>query len=63
MINITEKGTVKYANEQNNNVVAIEFIRKRKQKPSASSMLVRLMVLDYERARQSRRQSVVIQSA
>ena len=40
-------------------VVAIEFPRRQKQKPSVLKKFVRLMVLDYKRAR---RQSVVIQS-
>ena len=52
-----------YANAQNNNVVAIKFSWRREQKLSASRTFVRLNVLDYKRAIQSKRQSVRIHSA
>ena len=66
-----EKGINKYANAQitmctqytNNNVVLLEFSRKREHKPSPSIMFVRLFVLAYKRARESKRQSVRNQSA
>ena len=43
-------------------MVAIEFSRRREYEPFASRMFVRLIVFEYKRARQSRR-AVVIQSA
>ena len=44
-------------------VAPIEFWRRRELELSASRTLVRLIVFDYKRARQCRRQSVRIQSA
>ena len=41
----------------------IEFSRMREQETSTSRIFVRLNVVDYKRARQSRRQLVVIQLA
>ena len=43
--------------------VAIEFWRRQERGPTASRTFVRLFVLDYKTERQSRRQSVRIQSA
>ena len=43
-------------------VVAMEFSRRREHEPFALRTFVRLIVLDYTRARQSRRQPVRIQS-
>ena len=43
--------------------VSTDLSRRREQKPSTSRTFVRLNVLDYKRARQSRRESVLIQSA
>ena len=51
----------KYANAQtimcteciSNNVVAVEFSRRREHEPSTSKTFVRLLVLDYKSARQS----------
>ena len=42
-------------------ILAIEFSRRREGEPSASRKFIRLIVLDYKSARQSRQQSVVIQ--
>ena len=46
-----------------NNVVAIEFTRRREHEPSISTTFVKLFVLHYKRARQSRQQSVKTQTA
>ena len=47
----------------NNSVVALEFSRRGEHKTSTSRTFVRLIVLDYKRARQSTRQAERIQSA
>ena len=46
----------------NNNAVAVEFSRKREHQYFISRTFVRLIVLNYKRARQDRRQSVRMQS-
>ena len=46
----------------NKNEVAIEFSRRREHERSTSKTFVIQIVLDYKRARQSRRDLVVIQS-
>ena len=46
----------------NNNVVATEFSRRREHEPSTARTFVRLIMSDYKRIRQSRRQVVRIQS-
>ena len=57
-----EIGIDKYVNAQttkcteykSNNMVAIEFSRRRENEPSTPRTFVRLFVLDYKRARESR---------
>ena len=44
-------------------MVAIEFSRRREHELSVLRTFVKLIMFDYKRARQSRRQSVRIQSA
>ena len=46
----------------NKNEVAIELLRKRKHECSTSRTFVRLFLLDYKRAKQSKRRVVRIQS-
>ena len=65
-----EKGIDKYANAQtimcakctSNNIVAIEFSRRREHEPSTLRTFVRLFLLDYKRAKQSRQPAVRLQS-
>ena len=52
-----EKGIDKYANAQRTNEIAIEFSRKRENEHYISRTFVRLILFDYKRLRQSRRQS------
>ena len=47
----------------NNNVVAIEFSRRRKPESSTSKTFIRLITCAYKRTRQSRQLVVRIQSA
>ena len=42
---------------------AVDLSRKREEEPSISTTVVRLNILDYKKARQSRQQAEVIQSA
>ena len=63
-ISMSEKGRqVSHTTYTHIKPVVKEFPRKREQEPSASRMDIRLNVLDYKREKQSRRESVVIQSA
>ena len=57
-----EKATDKYENAHIQ-AVAKEFSRRRERESSALRTFVRLFVLNYKRARQSRQQPVGIQSA
>ena len=66
-----KEGIDKYANAQteirtqytNKNEAAIEFSRRREHERSTSRTFVRLIVLDYKSARQSRQRVVRILSA
>ena len=51
-----KKGTDKYKNAHIHKEIAIEFSRRQEQEPSASRSFARLIVLDYNNARQNRQQ-------